>query len=265
MRRLIILLSLYVLVGSYTHLRSLPPLKVDEFTGTLEPLDDVIHLTEISFGKHQGKTYVDLYEENCDYAEYVLTECEENKWNNGIAFRQLGEYLLEMWRRNRIEVTINEQSKKIKARASHVVSSGKHRPPSPCDSWKDYYEMHVGVEFKELICCTQTLFEKEYKSDGSFEWISVPCTNKAILGGHVYVQGNDIYPAIVPMCIACNNKRDWDLGEGPEYKFLLKHGTIMLMLYDLAIEESNMHEVRKTKWNGEVYRRKRRNGIKKGS
>ena len=151
MRCLIILLSSYVLVDSYAHLRSLPPLKVDEFTGTLQPLDGKIHLTVISFGKHKGKTYVDVYEEDCDYLEYVLKECVENKWNNGFAFCQLGVYAWEMFRRERIEVAINEQSKKIKAHASHVVGSGKHRPPSPCDSWKDYYEMFTGVDiFTEM-------------------------------------------------------------------------------------------------------------------
>ena len=258
--RQIILLSLYVLVDSYTrHLRSLPPLKVDEFTGTLKPLDDEIHQTELSFGKHKGETYKNLYEKHHNYWGYVLEECEEKKWNNRVEFHRLGEYILDMWRREYIEVTINEQSNKKKARACHAVGSGKDILPSPYDSWKDCYEMFVGVDFTELNCSTQTWPEKEYKSNGSFEWISVPCTNKAVLGGHVFVEGNDLYPAIVPMCIACNNKRDWDLGEGQKYKFLLRHGTMMLMLYDLDIEESNMHEVRKTEWNGEeYYRRKRR-------
>lgn len=49
------------------------------------------------------------------------------------------------------------------------------------------------------------------------------------------------------MCKACNNKRDWDLVEGQKYKFLLKHGIMVLILYDLLIEESDMHEVRKEK------------------
>ena len=221
-------------------------LEVDSFTGELRDIPSEKHETIISIGKYKGRSYREAFTENEDYFyDYVLVECLEKKWKVREEFKEMGEYAWEMWRRNHlITVAINDhKERKYRWRdAAHAVNTGMERPENPHKSWIDMYEYFTDLERSDLMCCVQ----EKSTQDNSGKWINAaPCPNRATLGAHIFVKGNYLIPAIVPMCTSCNNKRNFDLDTTKKYKFHLRDGTMILNLLNHEAENSALHKTAK--------------------